>query len=69
MYSSGITNNNNNNNNNNNLRKQAKMIKQKKDSGIIWNRKEKTPQEKLEEINQKILAKEISTKGKTIQTK
>ena len=38
------------------------MIKQKKDAGIIWNRKEKTTQEKLtiklEEINQKVLAKE-----------
>ena len=45
----------------NNLRKQAKMIKQKKDAGIIRNRKEKTTQEKLtiqlEEINQKVLAK------------
>ena len=38
-----------------NLRKQAKKIKQKKDAGIIRNRKEKTTQEKLtiqlEEIN------------------
>ena len=38
------------------------MIKQKKDDGIIRNRKEKTTQEKLtiklEEINQKVLAKE-----------
>ena len=38
------------------------MIKQKKDAGIIMNRKEKTTQEKLtiqlEEINQKVLAKE-----------
>ena len=45
-----------------NLRKQVKMIKQKKNSGIIWNRKEKTTHEKLtiklEEINQKVLAKE-----------
>ena len=42
--------------------KKAKMIKQKKDAGIIKNRKEKTTQEKLtiqlEEINQKALAKE-----------
>ena len=45
-----------------NLRKQVKMIKQKKDTGIIRNSKEKTTQEKLtiqlEEINQKVLAKE-----------
>ena len=45
-----------------NLRKQAKMIKQKKDAEIIRNRKEKTTQEKLtiqlEEINQKVLANE-----------
>ena len=45
-----------------NLRTQAKMIKQKKDAGIITNRKEKTTQEKLtiqlEEINQKVPAKE-----------
>ena len=45
-----------------NLRKQAKIIKQKKDAGIIRNRKKKTTQEKLtiqlEEINQKVLAKE-----------
>ena len=38
------------------------MIKQKKDAGIIWNGKEKTTQDKLsiklEEINQKALAKE-----------
>ena len=52
-----------------NLGKQAKMIKQKKDARIIRNRKEKTTQEKfkieLEEISQKVLAKdgrvEIST--------
>ena len=45
-----------------NLRKQAKIIKQKKDAGIIRNTKEKTAPEKLtrelEEINQKVLAKE-----------
>ena len=45
-----------------NLRKQAKMIKQRKDDGIIRNRKEKATQEKLtiqlEEINQKVQAKE-----------
>ena len=45
-----------------NLRKQAKMIKPKKDAGIIRNRNEKTTREKLtiqlEEINQKVLAKE-----------
>ena len=44
-----------------NLRKQAKMVKQK-DRGICRNRKEKTTREKitvqLEEINQKVLAKE-----------
>ena len=34
-------------NSNKNLRKQAKMIKQKKDAEIIRNRKEKTTQEKL----------------------
>ena len=38
------------------------MIKQKKDAGTIRNRKEKTTQEKLtiqlDEINQKVLAKE-----------
>ena len=38
------------------------MIKQKKDAGIIRNRKEKTTKEKLtiqlDEINQKVLAKE-----------
>ena len=45
-----------------NLRKQAKMIKQRKDAEIRRNRKEKTTQEKitiqLEDINQKGLAKE-----------
>ena len=45
-----------------NLRKQVKMIKQKKDAGICWNRQEKATREKitvqLEEINQKVLAKE-----------
>ena len=45
-----------------NLRKQAKMIKQKENAGIIRNRQEKTTLEKLkiqlEEINQKVLAKE-----------
>ena len=44
-----------------NLRKQAKMIKQKKDAGICGNRKEKVTREtitiQLEEINQKVLAK------------
>ena len=44
------------------LRKQAKMIKQKKDAGRIRNRKAKTTQGKLtiqpEKINQKVLAKE-----------
>ena len=44
-----------------NLRKQAKMVKQK-DPGICGNRMEKTTREKitvqLEEINQKVLAKE-----------
>ena len=44
-----------------NLRKQAKMVRQK-DPGICWKRMEKTTREKitvkLEEINQKILAKE-----------
>ena len=53
------------------------MIKQKKDAEIIWNRKEKTTQEKLtiqlEEIKRKVLAKEGRLKrylqrGKTIQT-
>ena len=29
-----------------NLRKQAKIIKQKKDAGICWNRKEKAAGEK-----------------------
>ena len=45
-----------------NLRKQAKMIKQRKDAEICMNRNEKATQEKitihLEEINQKVLAKE-----------
>ena len=45
-----------------NLRKQGKMLNQRKDNGIIRNRKEKATQEKLtiqlEEINQKVLAKE-----------
>ena len=44
-----------------NLRKQAKMIKQKKDAGISRNRKKTTQQKlkkQLEEINQKVLAKE-----------
>ena len=44
-----------------NLRKQSKRIKQKKDAGICWNKKEKATQEKitvqLEEINEKVLAK------------
>ena len=44
-----------------NLRKQAKMVKQK-DPGICGNRMQKTTREKitvqLEEINQKVLAKE-----------
>ena len=59
-----------------NLRKQLKLMKQKKIAEI--NRKEKTTQEKLtiklEGIYQKVLAnkrkvKKISTKGKTVQTK
>ena len=45
-----------------NPRKPAKMIKQRKDDGICWNKNEKATQEKttiqLEEINQKVLAKE-----------
>ena len=45
-----------------NRQKQAKMIKQKKDAGICWNKKEKTTQVKItvqvEEINQRVLAKE-----------
>ena len=44
-----------------NLRKQAKMIQQKKDDGIIRKRKEKAIQEKLKirlQINQKVQAKE-----------
>ena len=45
-----------------NLRKQTKMIKEKRDTGICGNRKEKATREKitvqLEEINQKVLAKE-----------
>ena len=44
-----------------NLRKQAKMVKQK-DPGIYGNRMQNTTREKiaiqLEEINQKVLAKE-----------
>ena len=53
------------------------MIKQKKDAGICRNKKEKATQEKItvqvKEMNQKVLAKEvrleISTKGKTIETR
>ena len=45
-----------------NLRRQAKMIKQRKDAGICRNTKERVIQEKitiqLEEINQKVLPKE-----------
>ena len=45
-----------------NLRKQAKMIKQRKNTGKCRDKKEKAIQEKitiqLEEINQKVLAKE-----------
>ena len=45
-----------------NLLQQAKMIKQKKNAGIYWDKKEKRTLEKmrirLEEINQKVLAKE-----------
>ena len=45
-----------------NLRKQAKMIRQKKDAGTCRDKKEKATQGKitiqLEEINQKVLAKE-----------
>ena len=44
------------------LQKQAKMIKQKKDARICWNKKEKATRGKitlqLEEINQKVMAKE-----------
>ena len=50
------------------------MIKQKKDAGICGNRKDETSNTRkitvqLEEINQKVLAKEGRLKGKTIQTK
>ena len=41
-----------------NLRKQLKALKQKKNAKINRNRKEKITQEKLEEIYQKVLAKE-----------
>ena len=45
-----------------NLRKQAKMIKQRKNAGTCWEKKGKAAQEKmtiqLDEINQKVLAKE-----------
>ena len=44
-----------------NLRKQSRMIKQKKDTEICGNKKEEATREKiiqLEEINQKVLAKE-----------
>ena len=44
-----------------NLRKQAKMIRQRKNVGTYKDKKEKATQEKitmqLEEINQKVLAK------------
>ena len=56
-----------------NLRKQAKIIKQRKNAGICRDKKEKAIQEKttiqLAGINQKRKIKEISTKGKAIQTK
>ena len=61
-----------------NPRKQAKMIKQKKDAGIIWNRKEKTAQEKTynktwgnepESTGERRMFKQISTKRKSIKTK
>ena len=52
-----------------NLRKQAKMVKQKKDVGICWNRKEKgnntTWGNKPESTGEKRKIKEISKKGKT----
>ena len=45
-----------------NLRKQAQMIKQKKDAGTCRDKKKKATQEKItvqfEDINQKVLAKE-----------
>ena len=45
-----------------NLRKEAKMVKQRKDSGTQRNKKEKATQEKLTiqlvEINKKVQAKE-----------
>ena len=45
-----------------NRRKQAKMIKQRKDAGICRNKKKRRQEKKiaiqLEEINQKVLAKE-----------
>ena len=45
-----------------NIRKQAKIIKERKNAGISRNKKEKATQEKItvqvEEINQKLLAKE-----------
>ena len=59
-------------------RKQAKMIKQRKDAGICRNKKEKSTQEKNnnttwgnkpESTGERRKLKEISTKGKTIQTK
>ena len=58
-----------------NLRKQAKMIKQRKDAGICWNQKEKgntkynntTWGNKPERAGERRKIKEISTKGKTIQ--
>ena len=44
-----------------NLRKQAKMMKQRKNAGTFWDKKEKATQERitilLEEIHQKVLAK------------
>ena len=59
-----------------NLQKQLKTIKQKKNAGIIRNRKEKTTQEKLtiltnirESTGKRRKIKYISTKGPTIQTK
>ena len=48
-----------------NLRKQAKMIKQRKDTGTCRDKKEKAIQEKISilgEINQKVLAKEGRSK-------
>ena len=58
-----------------NLRKQAKVIKQRKDAGTYRDKKENAKQEKitiqLEEINQKLLEKEERLKRyrKRVMTK